>query len=133
LAEVTGLREGWHTKELWKSVEKVKAEGDQQSTVEMKLRHLKNLDRKIKSPVFRGVRNATRNSYLHYRAAAGQFPFRHSFPFSGSESRTIPLTVANRLKLCNQIKSQEELVIRVQPSVAETNRARRSEEISTFS
>jgi len=34
LAEGKGLREGWDSRELWKSVEKLKAEGGQQSKVE---------------------------------------------------------------------------------------------------
>jgi hypothetical protein len=29
LAEGKALREGWHSKELWKGVEKAKAEGEQ--------------------------------------------------------------------------------------------------------
>ncbi len=34
LAEGEGLREGWDSKELWKSVEKAKAEGSRGSKVE---------------------------------------------------------------------------------------------------
>jgi hypothetical protein len=68
---------------------------------------MNNLGRKIKSFDFHGLQMATRISCLHYRAEVGQSPFRHCFPFAGSESRTILLTYAKTLKLCNQIKSQK--------------------------